>query len=157
MVNCTRYDGSCNVGLYFQILKILEFLEAHYRQQLAPVGTYLPPPQKKLHESHTPPYPLECPNTLTIIITNFFLPPLDGRNFLYQGIFSGMTNYCLSLFSALLFQIDFSTTYSQNHHELEQSHDPQADKFNGRWRTSIYKVCNGMYQNCRSMLIQDVK
>jgi hypothetical protein len=31
MVNCTRYDGSCNVGLYFQILKILEFLEAHYR------------------------------------------------------------------------------------------------------------------------------
>ena len=41
---------------------------------MVPVGTYLPPPQRKLHESHTPPYPLECANTLTIIITIFFSP-----------------------------------------------------------------------------------
>ena len=38
--------------------------------------------------------------------------------------------------------IDFSTTYSQNYHKLDHTTTP-CDKFNGRWRTSLYNVCNG--------------
>lgn len=41
--------------------------------------------------------------------------------------------------------IDFLTTYSQDHHKMEQT-PSKPDKFNGRWRTSIYKVCNGNLQ-----------
>ncbi|XP_046855323.1 uncharacterized protein LOC124448359 [Xenia sp. Carnegie-2017] len=37
--------------------------------------------------------------------------------------------------------VDFSTTYSKNH-QMTRPHCP-PDKFNGRWKTSIYTICPG--------------
>ncbi|XP_028395514.1 uncharacterized protein LOC114519563 [Dendronephthya gigantea] len=59
-----------------------------------------------------------------------WMSQMAGRNMVNCTRFDGASD------------IDFLTTYSQNHYKmkLKMSYS-EPEKFNGRWRTSIYKVC----------------